>query len=93
MPGSIGQCLSAQTVDVERFNLKTLNDLEFRKEYEIEISKRFAALENLNDSEDMHVNRGWENIKDNIKISAKHSLGLYERKQHKPWFEGEYSQF
>jgi len=35
---------------------------------------------NLNDSED--INRAWENIKENIKTSAKESLGLYELKQH-----------
>ena len=33
---------------------------------------RFAALEYLNDSEDL--NRAWENIKDNIKTSATESL-------------------
>jgi methionyl-tRNA synthetase len=48
-------------------------------------------LENLNISED--INRAWENIKENIKISAKESLGLYERKQHKPWFDEECSTF
>jgi hypothetical protein len=35
----------------------------------------------------------WENIKQNIKISAKEGLGMYERKQHKPWFDEECSQF
>jgi hypothetical protein len=29
----------------------------------------------------------WENIKENIKASAKESLGLYELKQHIPWFD------
>jgi hypothetical protein len=48
-------------------------------------------LENLNVSED--INRAWENIQDSIKISAKESLGLYERKQHKPWFDEECSKF
>jgi hypothetical protein len=42
-------------------------------------------LENLNICEDM--NRAWENIKENIKISAQESLGLHEQKQHKPWFD------
>ena len=32
-------------------------------------------------------NHEWENIKENIKTSAKASLGLHERKQHKPWFD------
>jgi hypothetical protein len=31
-----------------------LSELEVRKEYQIKISKRFAALENLNDSEDIN---------------------------------------
>ena len=41
-----------------------------------------AALENLNDSEDIH--RAWENIKENTQISAIGSLGLYELKLYKP---------
>jgi hypothetical protein len=39
----------------------------------------------LSDSED--INRAWENIKENIKTSDKESVGLYELKQHKPWFD------
>jgi hypothetical protein len=68
-----------------------LCELEVRKNYQIRVSSRFSTLENLNVSEDL--NRAWENIKDNIKISAKESLGLYERKQHKSWFEEECSEF
>ena len=56
-----------------------------KKRYQIDITNKFAALENLNDSEG--VNSVWENIKENIKTSAKDSLGLHELKQHKPWFE------
>jgi len=48
-------------------------------------------LENLNDNED--INRAWENIKENIKTSAKESLGLYEFKQQKPWFDEECLRF
>jgi hypothetical protein len=44
-------------------------------------------LENASDSAD--INRAWENIKENINTSAKDSLGLYELKQHKPWFDEE----
>jgi hypothetical protein len=36
------------------------------------------------------VNRAWENIKENIKNSAKESLGVHEFKQHQPWFDEEY---
>ena len=44
-------------------------------------------MENLNVDEDVY--RAWENIKENIKTSAKESLGLHELKQHKPWFDKE----
>jgi hypothetical protein len=82
---------TAQKFDAERFNLKKLSELEVRKQYQLKISNRFAALENLNVSED--INRAWENIKENIKISAQGSLGLHERKQHKPWFDAECAEF
>ena len=67
-----------------RFNLRKL---EFRKQYQIKISKKFAALENLHDSKD--INKDWKNIKEGYKISAKESPGLYKWKQHKPWFDKE----
>jgi len=78
---------AAQRFDGERFNLRKLNDLEVRKQYQIEITNRFASLENLNDDED--INRAWENIKENIKTSAKDILGLHKLKQHEPWFDEE----
>jgi hypothetical protein len=76
---------AARKFDGERLNVSKLNELEVGKQYQIEISNRFAALENLSYSED--VNRTWENIKENIKTSATHSLGLHELKHHKPWFD------
>jgi len=76
-----------QKFSVERFNVRKLDELGVRKQYEIKISYRFATLENLSDRKD--INRAWENIRGNVKISAKESLGLYELKQHKPWFNEE----
>jgi hypothetical protein len=35
------------------------------------------------------MNRAWENIKENIKTSAKESLGMHELKLYKPRFDGE----
>ena len=75
----------AQKLDGERFNLRKLKDLEVKKQYHTEITNRFSALGNISDDED--INRAWDNIKENIKISAKASLGLHELKQHKPWFD------
>jgi hypothetical protein len=40
---------AAQKSDEEIFNLRKLNDLKVRKQYQIEI--RFAALENLSEDE------------------------------------------
>jgi len=48
-------------------------------------------LENSNGDE--NVNRAWENFKENIKTSAKESLGLHEWKQHKQWFDKECTDF
>jgi hypothetical protein len=42
-------------------------------------------LENLDAEVDL--NWAWGNIRENIKISAKESLGYYELKKHKPWFD------
>jgi hypothetical protein len=35
---------AAQKFHVERFNFRKLNELEFRKQYQIEISNGFALL-------------------------------------------------
>ena len=76
---------------MERFNLWKLGELEVRKQYPIEITNRFATLENVSDDE--NINRARENMKENIKTSAKESLGLHELKQRKPWFDEEYLGF
>jgi len=44
-----------------------------------------TALETLNEDED--INRIWGNIKYNIQISAKESLGMHLWTQHKHWFD------
>jgi hypothetical protein len=73
----------APKFNVERLNLRKLNNMEVRKQYQIEISSSFAALENLYNRED--INRAREDIKESIKTSANKSSILYEFKQHKPW--------
>jgi hypothetical protein len=61
-----------------------LNDLDVTKQYQIQITNRFAALGNPSDDE--NINRAWGSMKENIKTLAKDSPGLHEIKQHKPWF-------
>jgi hypothetical protein len=72
-------------IHVERFNLKKLNEVEGKGQYHVEVSNRFAALEDL-DAE-VEIKSAWEMIRENIKISAKQSLGYCEMKRHKPWFD------
>jgi hypothetical protein len=62
--------------DWEIFNLKKLRELEVRKQYQIKITNRFAALENFDNDGD--INRAWENIKEGIQTSARKSLELHE---------------
>jgi len=52
-----GSKQAAQRFDGTRFNLRKLNELEVRKEYQIEITNRSAALENLSDDEDIGLGR------------------------------------
>jgi hypothetical protein len=70
---------------MERPNLKNLNEVEGKEQSRIEISNRYADLENLDD--DVDVSRAWETIRENIIISAKETLGYYETRNHKPWFD------
>ena len=62
---------AARRFDGQRFNLRKLNEPEVREKYQNEITNRFAALENLNDGED--IDRTWENIKENIDLSERQS--------------------
>ena len=48
---------AAQKFDGERFNIRKLNESEFTKQYQTEITKWFAVLENL--SNDKNISRAW----------------------------------
>jgi hypothetical protein len=66
-----------------------LNEEDVKEQYQVTIRNKFAALENLEDSGD--INEAWDNIRENIKSSAKENLGYCESKHHKPWFDEECS--
>jgi hypothetical protein len=63
--------------------------VEGKEEYRVEVSNRFAALENL-DAE-VEINSAWGVIRETITISAKECLGYFELKKHKTWFDEGYS--
>jgi hypothetical protein len=52
---------AAQIFEGGGFNLRKNNDLEDRNQYQIEITNRFPALENVSKDED--INRALESIK------------------------------
>jgi hypothetical protein len=41
-------------MDMERFNLKKLNEGEVKEQYQVTIKNRFSALENLEDNGDIN---------------------------------------
>jgi hypothetical protein len=57
-----------QRIDMQRFDPMELNNAEIKKQYQFKTLNRFAALEYLDDNVD--INRAWENVRENIKISA-----------------------
>jgi hypothetical protein len=78
-----------QKFDLERFDLKRLDDVEVKEKYQVEISNRFATLESLDESFD--INNVWESIRENIKTSTEDNLGYQKLKHNKPWFDDECS--
>jgi hypothetical protein len=59
-----------------RFNLRKLNNVEVKEQYQVKSSNRFAALEDLDDDGDVDIKRAWVSIRQNIKPSASNSLVL-----------------
>jgi hypothetical protein len=67
--------------------------VKVKEKYQFKVSNSSAALENLDDDDDVEISRTLECIRENIKASATDSLGCYELKQHKPWFYDECSKW
>jgi hypothetical protein len=76
-------------MDMDRFNVKKLNEGEVKEQYQVTVKNRFSALENLEGNGD--INMPWDAIRENIKISAKECIGQCEAKCHKPWYDEECS--
>jgi hypothetical protein len=52
-------------MDVERSNLKQLNEEEVKEKYHVTIKNMFAALENFDDDDDDDSNRAWDTLREN----------------------------
>lgn len=53
-----------QRCDIQRSDQEKLHEAEVKKQYQAKISKRFIALENLDDNTD--ISQTWENVTENI---------------------------
>jgi hypothetical protein len=56
----------SQRSDMERFNLKKLNNVEGKEQFRVEVSNSFAALQDLH--AEVEINTVWETIRENIRI-------------------------
>jgi hypothetical protein len=80
---------ASKNFELERLDLKKLDDVEVKEKYQVEISNRFAALESLVESFD--INNAWGNIREIIKTLAKENLGYQNLKHNKPRYDDECS--
>jgi hypothetical protein len=55
------------------FNLKKLSEVEGKEKYHVEVSNRFAALEDLHT--EVEINSAWAAIRENIKTLAIDCIG------------------
>jgi hypothetical protein len=70
--------LSVQTT--RDLSSSVVRSLEGKEQFHVEISNRFAALEDF--YAEVEINSARETTGENIKISAKESLGCFELKKH-----------
>jgi hypothetical protein len=61
-------------VRMERFNLKKVNYIKGKEQYRIEISNRFAALENSD--ADVDINTAWKTAREYQKFGEGESMLL-----------------
>jgi hypothetical protein len=60
---------AAQKIDMERCNVRKLNEGDVREQYQVTMRNKFAALKNLEDSG--KINRTWNNIREKSKLQPK----------------------
>jgi hypothetical protein len=71
----------AETMDTDSFNLRKLNEIKVMDSIR---SQTQTSLQLWNSEDNGNINRTRDTIRENIKISAKESLGYCESKHHKP---------
>jgi hypothetical protein len=54
---------------MEKINLKELNEMQDKEQYQVKTSNRSAAVEHLDD-DDVDINGAWKSIRETITISA-----------------------
>jgi hypothetical protein len=59
-------------MDIERFNLKKLDEDEVKEQYQVTVTNKFAAQENLESY--WVINMAWDTIRGNIKFWSERVL-------------------
>jgi hypothetical protein len=83
---------------MKRFNLKKLNVVQVKEEYQVKYSNRFVAFKNLgggggggsdddddDDDDDVGINGAWKRIRKNTKASATERLSYFVPEHLKTW--------
>jgi GTPase SAR1 family protein len=60
-------------MELQSFNFSQLNEEEFKEQYQVTITNKFAAQEHVENNG--HINGAWDSIIQNIRISVKESIG------------------
>ena len=76
-----------QLIGTKRLNVQSLTEGENGIKYAVEITNKFAALEEMDESDVNAVDKQWENIRDAIVKSAEATVGFCKRHKNKPWFD------
>jgi len=80
---------NGQLMGSKRLNVQSLTEGENGLKYAVEVTNKFAALKEINESDDNAVDKQWENVRDAIVKSAEVTVGFCKRHKNKPWFDEE----
>jgi hypothetical protein len=70
---------------MKRFNFRSYVIWKSKKSIRFKFQIDVQHLKEMND--DVGINRDWESIRGNVKVSATESLGYYKLKKHELWFD------
>ena len=81
---------SPRTERAQWFDVEKLKDQQIRTEYQLNLSNRFAILDQLEEeNEEENVQITWNDIKNGIREAAEDTVGFREQTNRNAWFDDE----